>query len=211
MMHKKTVLVADDNAPTRELMNLVLTQSGYFVITAITGLEAVDKARIVRPGLIFIDLSLPGMTGDEAIACLKTYPLTKYIPVIVNTAFYKGSEQVERAIVAGATEIIYKPNNFRALPNIANRYLSSEQTPGCAYNPEFPNVTDQTPSTRIPTNPVHHSCGESRRAVKGQVGTAPISHSRSVEVSLTYEHVSTDTQDTAPRLRQGDFRQLAAL
>ncbi|MGH7783718.1 MAG: response regulator, partial [Candidatus Binatia bacterium] len=120
-MENKTVLVAEDNAPTRELINLVLIKFGYTVIVATTGIEALKKARAKLPNLIIMDLGLPGITGDEAVLCLKTDPITKHIPVIVNTAYHEGSVHVERAIIAGAAEILYKPNDFQALPNIVNQ------------------------------------------------------------------------------------------
>jgi CheY-like chemotaxis protein len=124
---KKRVLVVEDNGATRELMALVLGKSGYEVVEATTGFEAIDQARAAQPDLIIMDLSLPGMTGAEAIACLKADPRTLNIPVIVNTAFPNGSALVKRAVAAGAAEILYKPNNFSAFRETVKRYLPSEE------------------------------------------------------------------------------------
>ena len=128
-MSNKRVLVVEDNCATRELLTLVIGKAGYEVIEASTAFEALDQTRAARPALIIMDLGLPGMAGPEAIARLKADPVTLNIPVIVNTAYPNGSPLVERAIAAGAAEILYKPNNFSALRDTVERYLSSEEQP----------------------------------------------------------------------------------
>jgi CheY-like chemotaxis protein len=123
-MDKKRILIVEDNFDARELLVLVLRRSGYDIVEAATGLEAVDKARDEHPDLILMDLGLPGITGDEATARIKADRSTSNIPVIVNTAYNKGTFAVERAIAAGAAEIVQKPVNFKALQELVQRYLS---------------------------------------------------------------------------------------
>jgi len=107
-------------------MVLILGRLGYDVAEAVTGFEAIDQARAAHPDLIFMDLSIPGIMGDEAIARLKADPSTKDIPVIVNTAFDIGSAIAKRAIAVGAAEILYKPMSFKGLQGVVERYLSSD-------------------------------------------------------------------------------------
>ncbi|HVO92453.1 MAG TPA: response regulator [Terriglobales bacterium] len=109
-------------------MALILKRSGYQVIEATTGLEAIEQARGAIPDLILMDLALPGLMGDEVIARLKKDPTTKEIPVIVNTAFHKESAIVERAIALGVTEVLHKPLSFIALQEMARRYLSNDNS-----------------------------------------------------------------------------------
>jgi two-component system, cell cycle response regulator DivK len=123
-MEKKTVLVVEDDGPTQKLISVLLKQTGYEIIEATTAPEALEKARLAMPNLILMDLGLPGITGDEAIACLKADPATKDIPVVVSTAYDPGSVYVERAITAGAAEILYTPGSFRTLPEVVSRYLT---------------------------------------------------------------------------------------
>jgi CheY-like chemotaxis protein len=123
----KRVLVVEDHCDSRELMTLVIGKSGYEVLEASTGFEAIDQAHTARPALIIMDLGLPGMNGVEAIARLKEDPSTLHIPVIVNTAYPNDSLFVERALDAGAAEVWYKPNNFPAIQETVKRYLSSEK------------------------------------------------------------------------------------
>jgi two-component system cell cycle response regulator DivK len=123
---KKKILIVEDNSEVRELMVLVLRRAGYDIAEAATGLGAIDQAHATRPDLIIMDLGLPGITGDEATARLKADPATRDIPVIINTAFHKGAALVERAIAAGAAEILYKPTPLKVFEEAARRYLSSD-------------------------------------------------------------------------------------
>jgi CheY-like chemotaxis protein len=123
---KKKVLIVEDNANARELIVLVIKQAGYDVVEASTGLEAVDQAHALHPDLILMDLGLPGINGDEATERIKADPSTRNIPVIVTTAFPRQSSQVQRAIAAGAAEIVYKPVNSTALAEMVQRYSSRD-------------------------------------------------------------------------------------
>ena len=66
------------------------------------------------------------MTGDEATARIKADPSTKHIPVIVNTAFNPRADFVERAIAAGAAEIMHKPTELKVILQMVRRYLSPQ-------------------------------------------------------------------------------------
>jgi CheY-like chemotaxis protein len=123
---RKRILIVEDQPDSRELMALILRRLGYDVAEAAMGLEATDQAQAVRPDLIFMDLSLPSVTGVEAIARFKADPSTRDIPVIVNTAFHNGSAFVERVIGVGAAEVLYKPTCFNALQDVVQRYLPSD-------------------------------------------------------------------------------------
>ena len=90
-MDKKKILLVEDSSDCRELLALLFSRSGYHVIEAATGLDAVDQTHATRPDVIIMDLRLPKMTGDEATARLKADPSTRDIPVIVWTAFHRGA------------------------------------------------------------------------------------------------------------------------
>lgn len=126
MARKKRILVVEDNPDSRSLLALILGRSGYDIAEAATGLDAIDQAHATHPDLIIMDLGLPGMTGDEATARLKADESTRHIPVIVNTAFHRGSVQVERAIAAGAAQVLHKPTPLKVFQEVAHRYLSED-------------------------------------------------------------------------------------
>jgi CheY-like chemotaxis protein len=99
-MNKNKILIVDDNADCRELFALLLRRSGYVVVEAATGLDALDQTHATHPDLILMDLCLPKMTGDAATAQLKVDPSTRNTPVIVCTALHRGA-LTERASAAG--------------------------------------------------------------------------------------------------------------
>jgi len=140
----KRILVVEDNPDSRNLLALVLRRSGYDIAEAANGFDAINQVHATRPDLIFMDLGLPGMTGDEATARLKADESTKHIPVIVNTAFHPGSVQVERALAAGAVHILHKPTPLRVFQQMAQRYLSSDSQ---ASTPADGPLLSSAPST----------------------------------------------------------------
>ena len=127
-MGNNNILVVEDDADYREMVMLFLRRSGYRAVEAVTGLEAVSRARVTRPNLILMDLDMPAMTGDQATARLKADP-------IVTTAFSYGS-LVDRAITAGADEIMHKPFALKLLRAAMQRHLSlDDQPPGIPMTP----------------------------------------------------------------------------
>jgi CheY-like chemotaxis protein len=119
---KNKILVVEDNSAIRQLVVLRLKELGYEVFEAETGLSAFRQARATSPDLILMDLGMPVIGGDEVMTWLKTDSVTRHIPIIVTTAFLFGPS-VDRAIAAGATEVIYKPFNFDALHTTLQRHL----------------------------------------------------------------------------------------
>src|SRR5580765_5950520 len=117
-MGNNKILVVEDVADYREMIMLFLRRSGYRAVEAATGFEAISQARV-----IIMDLDMPAMTGDQATARLKADPSTRHIPVIITTAFSYGS-LVDRAITAGADEIIHKPFELKLLHAAMQRHLS---------------------------------------------------------------------------------------
>lgn len=122
---QRKILVVDDNTEIRKLFVLHLKASGYDTVEAATGLEAQKQARATNPDLIVMDLAMPAGNGDEIIASLKADPLMRDIPVIVLTAFLHGP-LVNRAIAAGAAEIVYKPVNLHWFDLALQRHLSAQ-------------------------------------------------------------------------------------
>ena len=119
---KSKILVVEDNFDIRRLLVVRLKELGYEVFEAETGLSAFRQARATSPDLILMDLGMPVIGGDEVMTWLKTDLVTRHIPIIVTTAFLFGPA-VDRAIAAGAAEIIYKPFNFNALHTTLQRHL----------------------------------------------------------------------------------------
>jgi two-component system cell cycle response regulator DivK len=106
---KKTlVLVVDDFADNREMYSEYLSYSGYDVIEAKNGKEAIEAAQARAPDIIIMDLSLPVMDGWEATRRLKADDRTRQIPVVALTGHaLAGHSQGARE--AGCDSFLAKP------------------------------------------------------------------------------------------------------
>jgi two-component system, cell cycle response regulator DivK len=113
----------EDNNDCRGLFIQLVNRLGYDTIEAISGTGAINLASKLHPDLILMDLNLPEMSGEEAIAHLKANPSTKDIPVIINTGFHEGI-YTNPALWAGAEEVLEKPFSLTTLRELLGRYLS---------------------------------------------------------------------------------------
>jgi len=102
------ILVVDDEPDVIELLAYNLTKRGYTVLTAVNGLEALNKARRELPDLILLDLMLEGIDGFSVCEILRHQPSTATVPVIMITAL---AGQIARAngLAAGANDFVCKP------------------------------------------------------------------------------------------------------
>ena len=102
------ILVVDDYEDAREMYSEYLTYCGFRVAEARNGNEALEQAFSLKPDLILMDLSLPGMDGWEATKVLKSDDRTKHIPVVALTghALAGASEGAKRA---GCDSFVTKP------------------------------------------------------------------------------------------------------
>ncbi len=107
-MKKPLVLMVDDFADNREMYSAYLSFSGYDVIEATNGKEAVDAARARLPDIIIMDLSLPVMDGWEATRRLKADDRTRRIPVVALTGHALAGHS-KGASDAGCDSFLAKP------------------------------------------------------------------------------------------------------
>jgi CheY-like chemotaxis protein len=102
------ILLVEDFEDAREMYRDYLEFAGFRVETAVDGRSAIEKARALRPDLILMDLSLPGIDGWEATRLLKADPETKHLLIVALSAHALAAEG-ERARVAGCDGFIAKP------------------------------------------------------------------------------------------------------
>jgi len=122
------ILVVDDSLSVRKVAERMLKEAGLEVALAANGEEAYEKAKALekKPDLIMMDVRLPGMNGDEATARLKANRSTRNIPVVINTGWTTAcnvEERINRALNAGAVEILYKPFQWPMLRDVLRTYL----------------------------------------------------------------------------------------
>ncbi|MCK5134453.1 MAG: sigma-54-dependent Fis family transcriptional regulator [Bacteroidales bacterium] len=104
--NEKLILVVDDESSIRRNVSDLLTPLGYSVITAENGDVAIDTFKEEVPGLVILDINLPGKNGLQVLEEIKA--LNKDIPVIMFTAFGT-SERAIKAMKSGAYDYIEKP------------------------------------------------------------------------------------------------------
>lgn len=107
----KTILVVDDTASLRRMVQSYLTQEGFRVLTAADGREALLLARQERPDLIILDLMMPQMNGYDF---LRAYSKEGSAPIIVLTARVDESDKV-LGLELGADDYVTKPFSPREL------------------------------------------------------------------------------------------------
>jgi len=108
MVKNRSVVVIEDEADIREIIEYNLQREGFRVICAEDGESGLRRAREESPDLVLLDLMLPGLDGVEVCRLLKESPLTRAIPVIMVTA--KGEESdIIVGLGLGADDYITKP------------------------------------------------------------------------------------------------------
>ena len=108
-MVNKQILIVDDEERIREVVVICLVKLAQWqVITAASGVEALEKAAAEQPDAILLDVSMPGMDGIETFQHLRSNPETEAIPVILLTAMVQPKEQAEYKQM-GVAGLISKP------------------------------------------------------------------------------------------------------
>jgi DNA-binding response OmpR family regulator len=107
----KTLLVVDDTASVRQLLQDYLTQQGFHIVTASNGQEAIFAARHSNPDLILLDIMMPQMDGFDF---LRQYRKEKKTPVIIITAKEEETDAV-LGLELGADDYVIKPFRMREL------------------------------------------------------------------------------------------------
>ena len=118
-----TIMVVEDNEPSRDALCRRLERRGYHVIPAVDGEEAVEMARVRLPDLILMDLGLPGIDGWEATRRLKAGETTRHIPLIVLSAHAMSNDR-DMALAAGGDDFDSKPVRFDQLMTKIEALLS---------------------------------------------------------------------------------------
>jgi len=109
--HEGQILMVDDDEIARYLLRGLLAGSGHRLLEAQGGVEGLRVARLSKPNLIILDLSMPDLSGFEVLETLKRDPETREIPVVIYTSQSLDSE--ERARLQDAVDIVPKGASSR--------------------------------------------------------------------------------------------------
>jgi DNA-binding response OmpR family regulator len=119
---RPTVLVADDDEDILQLLTFRLERSGYEVVQARDGDEALRLALDVLPALAVLDVMMPGLDGFEVTRALRRNAATSAMPVILLTAKAQETD-VTGGMAAGADDYVRKPFDARDLAERVDRLL----------------------------------------------------------------------------------------
>jgi DNA-binding response OmpR family regulator len=123
---RQKILIVDDEPDIVELLAFNLKAEGYEIVTAASGLEALNQARATLPDLIVLDLMLPELDGLAVSEILHRLPSTAPIPIIMLTAWKSELSRVI-GLATGAEDYVTKPFSPRDLVQRVNRTLRSHE------------------------------------------------------------------------------------
>ena len=113
-MSRIKIMVVDDEKDILDFFTIFLRQKNFEVIVASSGEEALMKAQIEKPNIIFLDIMMPKMDGWEVLKLLKLDEETANIPVAMLSARTEAKDKV-RGLQEGAVDYICKPFSPRDL------------------------------------------------------------------------------------------------
>ena len=131
-MSRATILIADDSPDIRTIMRYLLNDLGFTVVEAADGNEAVRLARQCKPGLILLDLCMPGIDGWEVATRLRADPALEEVPILAMTAYHVNSA-ILSALHAGCQQVVAKPFD---LLDISHR-ITKLMVPHAALTPQY--------------------------------------------------------------------------
>ena len=114
-MKLRKILIIDDEFPVGYLIKINLEAEGYEAILALSGEEALEKARASQPDLITLDVLMPEMDGFEVLEALKRDEALNSIPVMMISVI--NGIRKKRGIQMGAVDYLFKPIDFDNLLN----------------------------------------------------------------------------------------------
>lgn len=123
-MPEDVVLIVDDSATVRKIVQLTLQREGITVITASDGLGALAAVSDYQPDLILLDIILPHMDGYHICQIIRKNPDFRDTPIIMLSG-RDGIFDKMRGRLAGSTEYLTKPFDSQELVSTVRRHLAS--------------------------------------------------------------------------------------
>lgn len=118
----KVIMTADDSASIRQMVTFTLKQSGYEVVEAVDGQDALVKLSSQKVDMLITDLNMPNLDGIGLIKGVRGGTLNKFIPIVMLTTESQDSKKGEGK-AAGATGWIVKPFKPEQLVAVVKKVL----------------------------------------------------------------------------------------
>jgi CheY-like chemotaxis protein len=120
---QKRVLVIDDDAMNREVMEAFLSIENYDVALAHDGQQGIQMAMQWQPDLIILDVRMPDMSGYEVCEYLKNQAATQHIPIVIATGFDAKEDRI-RGQTVGADAFLTRPIDADRLIDLVGTFTS---------------------------------------------------------------------------------------
>jgi twitching motility two-component system response regulator PilH len=125
MTTKKKIMVVDDSATERAIMERMLKKSGYIVLAVSSGDDAIVRSLADQPDLILMDVVMPGLNGFQATRLITHAEETKHIPIIICTTKHAETDVIW-GLRQGAKNYLTKPLNEAVLLETVRSLMSGE-------------------------------------------------------------------------------------
>jgi len=129
MANEETILIIDDEAPIRRLLEITLSANNYKITEAATGKEGLTLAASVHPALIILDLGLPDTDGLAVLGKLRNW----YNNPVIILSVRNSEEDIIKALDSGANDYLTKP--FRTGELLARIRAAFRQSQGTSNDP----------------------------------------------------------------------------
>lgn len=123
-----SILVVDDDPNSLDIVRTFLEARGYSVTTANDGKEALSRLEEVRPGLVLLDVMMPGMDGWEVARVIKNHPDFGTVRIVMLTARSDFTDK-QQGLRSGADDYIVKPIRLEELGKRVERNLKALERP----------------------------------------------------------------------------------
>jgi len=127
----KKLLIADDSITIQKVMTITFSSKDYELVIVGNGIDAISKAKDVKPDLVLADIGMPGKNGYEVCEAIKKTPELKDIPVLLLAGAFEPFD-ANKVKAVGADDYIMKPFETQALINKVNELLSRAKKPEVA-------------------------------------------------------------------------------
>ena len=119
-----TILIADDNMASLELLKAALAAPGYRIVESSDGHEALAKAQTEEPDVVLLDIQMPGLDGFEVLRAIRALELARPCRILALTAFAMDGDR-ERILASGFDGYIAKPVSISDVREQVRQLLNS--------------------------------------------------------------------------------------
>ena len=120
--NKTKILLVEDNLINQKLVKLILTKKGFLVYVADNGIEAIEMIESNDFDVVFMDIQMPEMSGNETTRLIRKNPKYADLPIIAMTAHAMANDK-EKSLAVGMNDYITKPIDTKQLFNTLNKWI----------------------------------------------------------------------------------------